>query len=173
MNKTHTEVFCKNCGGFIGEPMKVYGYAGKWCHCLNPQQQENPMKATKELPHTDAQKCCKSLHTSLAMICGCPCHTPHTPSSDWESDFMDFYMERGKYKGRPLGPEQYIAFIHTHIEKAVREEMERIQSVLKGHIMSAVDFAMYCAIGNRFDVDQREKYAREIEEKLITLTNKE
>lgn len=27
---------CATCGGFIGEPGKVYGYAGKWCHCWNP-----------------------------------------------------------------------------------------------------------------------------------------
>lgn len=24
---------CLNCGGLIGEPGKVYGYAGKWCYC--------------------------------------------------------------------------------------------------------------------------------------------
>lgn len=27
------ETSCKKCGGFIGEPGKVYGYAGKWCVC--------------------------------------------------------------------------------------------------------------------------------------------
>lgn len=24
---------CGRCGGLIAEPGKVYGYAGKWCHC--------------------------------------------------------------------------------------------------------------------------------------------
>lgn len=24
---------CTKCGGFIGEPGKAYGYAGKWCDC--------------------------------------------------------------------------------------------------------------------------------------------
>lgn len=27
---------CQACGGFIGEPGKVYGYAGKWCSCIHP-----------------------------------------------------------------------------------------------------------------------------------------
>jgi len=26
---------CGRCGGLIAEPGKVYGYAGKWCHCPN------------------------------------------------------------------------------------------------------------------------------------------
>lgn len=24
---------CTKCGGFVGEPGKIYGYAGKWCQC--------------------------------------------------------------------------------------------------------------------------------------------
>jgi hypothetical protein len=24
---------CQHCGGLIAEPMKAYGWAGKWCHC--------------------------------------------------------------------------------------------------------------------------------------------
>ena len=30
------ETSCTKCGGFIGEPGKAYGYAGKWCHCPVP-----------------------------------------------------------------------------------------------------------------------------------------
>ena len=41
---------CLNCGGAIGEPGKIYGYAGKWCYCP-----ENPISvyrrpASKERP---------------------------------------------------------------------------------------------------------------------------
>ncbi len=28
------ESMCGSCGGLIGEPGKVYGYAGRWCHCF-------------------------------------------------------------------------------------------------------------------------------------------
>lgn len=27
------ESTCGRCGGLIAQPGKVYGYAGKWCHC--------------------------------------------------------------------------------------------------------------------------------------------
>lgn len=27
---------CGRCGGLVPEPMKAYGYAGKWCHCKEP-----------------------------------------------------------------------------------------------------------------------------------------
>ena len=40
-----------------------------------------------------------------------PCH--HEASEEWEKEFMDFYMETGKYAGRPLGPDQYISFIRS------------------------------------------------------------
>lgn len=26
---------CVQCGGFIGEPGKAYGYSGKYCFCAN------------------------------------------------------------------------------------------------------------------------------------------
>ena len=29
---------CTACGGVVGEPGKVYGYAGRWCHCLQDGQ---------------------------------------------------------------------------------------------------------------------------------------
>lgn len=79
-------------------------------------------------PRTDAQKCCEERHTSLAMICGCPCHTT---SSDWATDFMDFYLERGGYKGRKLGPSEYIHYIdsllRTEIANARRDALKSIQ----------------------------------------------
>lgn len=27
------KITCDKCGGFIGEPGKAYGYAGRWCQC--------------------------------------------------------------------------------------------------------------------------------------------
>lgn len=35
---------CQQCGGFIGEPGKAYGYAGKWCHC--PKAALKPVSPT-------------------------------------------------------------------------------------------------------------------------------
>lgn len=32
------EFHCKRCRGFVGEPNKAYGYAGQWCHCLEPMR---------------------------------------------------------------------------------------------------------------------------------------
>ena len=29
---------CMTCGGLIAEPGKVYGWAGKWCHCIRPEK---------------------------------------------------------------------------------------------------------------------------------------
>ena len=31
---------CENCGGLIAEPGKVYGWGGKFCHCLIPRRME-------------------------------------------------------------------------------------------------------------------------------------
>jgi phage terminase large subunit GpA-like protein len=28
-----SDSMCQHCGGLIAEPMKAYGWAGKWCHC--------------------------------------------------------------------------------------------------------------------------------------------
>lgn len=30
------EYNCAKYGGFVGQPYKVYGYAGLWCHCPFP-----------------------------------------------------------------------------------------------------------------------------------------
>ena len=35
-NKDMNEYNCTKCGGFVGEPMKTYGYTGQWCHCIVP-----------------------------------------------------------------------------------------------------------------------------------------
>lgn len=32
-----TEFVCDACGGFVGEPGKACGYAGKWCQCTKQQ----------------------------------------------------------------------------------------------------------------------------------------
>lgn len=42
-----------------------------------------------------------------------------------------------------------------------------LREKLVGKIMSAVDFSMYVAHANNWDVDQREKHAREVEAKLL------
>lgn len=42
-----------------------------------------------------------------------------------------------------------------------------LREKLSGKIMSAVDFSMYVAHANSWDVDQREKHAREVETKLL------
>ncbi len=36
-------MICQTCNGFIGEPGKSYGYAGKWCYCIFP-----PPKVSRE-----------------------------------------------------------------------------------------------------------------------------
>ena len=40
------EFHCERCGGFVGEPMKPYGYAGQWCHCAEPVRPVHPPKVT-------------------------------------------------------------------------------------------------------------------------------
>lgn len=57
---------CTKCGGFVGEPMKAYGYAGKWCHCVEPSK----LTPTNQ---TFIQVC----------TCGqkCPVHGEQTPST--------------------------------------------------------------------------------------------
>ena len=138
-------------------------------------------------------------HTTVAVpeSCGdedCPCHTPTDDSVvDWEKEFdgkfpdglWDCLPDNETYFGEPRSEfEEVKTFIRSlltsqsikhkaEVEKVVREERERIQATLKGHITSAVDFAMYCAKGNQWDVDHRETYAREVEKKLLALTNKE
>lgn len=35
---SYYEFNCARCGGFVGEPMKPYGYVGPWCHCAEPER---------------------------------------------------------------------------------------------------------------------------------------
>lgn len=57
----------------------------------------------------------------------CLCHNPHTPSSDWEREILSKYFV-SRLGGDHVGAQdELIADIHTHIEKAVREENERIK----------------------------------------------
>jgi len=37
------EYNCQRCGGFVGEPMKPYGYAGQWCHCAEPKRPDGEL----------------------------------------------------------------------------------------------------------------------------------
>lgn len=41
------EYNCARCGGFVGEPMKAYGYAGQWCHCAEPKRPEGNLVSVK------------------------------------------------------------------------------------------------------------------------------
>ena len=97
--------------------------------------------------HTDAQKCCKELHTGLAMICGCPCHT----TDEWEEslwvEVMEDYVitaELGHIaKDQKKHKEEMRAhfanlksFIHTEIANARREEREMIRNKIKNLIIA-------------------------------------
>lgn len=59
-------------------------------------------------------------------------------NKDWKKRFMDFYMETGEYKGRKLGPEQYIDFIQSVRDEAVRERdaywADRMIKAFKGEL---------------------------------------
>jgi len=54
------------------------------------------------------------------------------PRPEWEKDFVDFYMERGEYEGRKLGPEQYIEFIEKLLLKTRTAEQERVVGIVVG-----------------------------------------
>lgn len=96
-------------------------------------------------PHTDAQECCekcfdsREAHTvdgvyfppqEFCKQSNCPCHTPHTPSSDWEEDYEivrnRFTVYDTSLHTYVINDEKLKSFIHTHIENARREERERI-----------------------------------------------
>ena len=51
------EFHCARCHGFVGEPMKAYGYAGQWCHCAEPLRPTHQPKinvtTTTTLPLTE------------------------------------------------------------------------------------------------------------------------
>lgn len=64
-----SEGSCCNCGGFIGEPGKAYGYAGKWCYCATPatfrigdttrlsDEMFNAMRTAVQLPQQPLNQC--------------------------------------------------------------------------------------------------------------------
>lgn len=61
-------------------------------------------------------------------------HTCVTPVNEWKIDFMDFYMERGKYEGRRLGHQGYIDFIQNLLTTHSAHLVERIEGMKKeGH----------------------------------------
>lgn len=53
-------------------------------------------------------------------------------NNEWEKEFNDFYYESGKYKGRPLGEQEYVKFISTLLaqtrQDTVREVIEKIHT---------------------------------------------
>ncbi len=62
---------CAKCGGLVAEPMKPYGYAGRFCQCDRPEMpRSNPViTTTSNTEITFIQVC----------TCGrkCPIHDKH------------------------------------------------------------------------------------------------
>lgn len=55
------------------------------------------------------------------------------------------------------------------VREAVKQERERIVRTLKGLLIGTIDFSMYKAIHRKFDVDDREAWAKEKTDAIITL----
>lgn len=49
---------CGKCGGLVPEPMKMYGYSGRYCHCEHPTQ-------------PTGNKVTQSAGTTYIQICTC------------------------------------------------------------------------------------------------------
>lgn len=62
---------CQRCGGLVAEPMKPYGYAGRFCHCPDPIMPKANVYSTNTNGTTFIQIC----------TCGqkCPIHEPPQP----------------------------------------------------------------------------------------------
>jgi len=58
-----SEGTCRNCGGFVGEAGKPYGYAGKWCHCAKPEVWRSKLPTLQDAFAPPQQ--------SLPWQCGC------------------------------------------------------------------------------------------------------
>lgn len=153
---------------------------------------------------TDEQKYCekcepfkgKSCRNKSFYNCDCPCHTPHTPSSEIgeQTDFSETNttaiaflqkcLENGhrlriddieitEYKQeRVVSLRPSPAFIHTQIENA-RRERDEMRSLAQRML-----WGWACTVGrlrahNESSGDSEEKEMHKLEQLLINLTNKE
>ena len=76
---------CLKCGNAVGEPGKVYGYAGEWCHCVDPSLDAYPPVAgfpeIRPTPHLDEWiRELRKNPTSGPIVVMPPSEPPTTPS---------------------------------------------------------------------------------------------
>lgn len=62
------DYYCGKCGGLVPEPMKAYGYAGRYCSCATPT---HPLEAKITIPNTTTHpmKTLKTVEETIKPYC--------------------------------------------------------------------------------------------------------
>lgn len=113
---------CGRCGGLIAEPGKVYGYAGKWCHCPNLDS-DSMLRRAAEARDMEEKRRLADMHDkkrpSLQEWIDSQPKRPPQP----ELTAHDFVVwMRGFFAGRMADPTD------PQLEALLRETLARVRS---------------------------------------------
>lgn len=133
---------CQNCGGLVPEPMKAYGYSGRYCYCPNsrkPMPNENNhkhrwqrlcngdglcecgAKLIEPFPTktSNENKCCDG-ECNHDDCCGkIPENCTHTPTQSWEEDIRDLARD-------PDCHDMLIGVVHSLLSSKEKEVIEEV-----------------------------------------------
>jgi hypothetical protein len=119
---------CGRCGGLIAEPGKVYGYAGKWCHCTNLDTGSIIRRAAEARDAEDRRR--RDMEEKRRLADTYDKKLP--PIHEWiradrlpapELTAHDFVVWlRGFFAGRMANPAD------PHLEALLRETLARVRS---------------------------------------------
>lgn len=110
---------CGKCGGFIGEPGKVYGYAGRWCHCIDLKHASPPIIDLNETIRRVVEQ--KQKKESAKILAERP--KAHPPIDSLLMTPHDFVVwMRGFFSGRTANP------VDAKLEAVLRDALSKVRT---------------------------------------------
>ena len=119
------ESTCGRCGGLIAQPGKVYGWAGKWCHCTTLNTDSifhRDAEEQRRLAAEEKRRLADPYDRKPPTIADWAVEQPKRPPEP-ELTAHDFVVwMRGFFAGRMAEP------VDPHLEALLRETLARVRS---------------------------------------------
>lgn len=113
------ESTCGRCGGLIAQPGKVYGYAGKWCHCTTLDT-DSIIRRAAEARDVEEKRRLADLYDRKPAPGGW-IETKRAPEPELTAHDFVVWM-RGFFAGRMASP------IDPQLEALLRATLARVRS---------------------------------------------
>lgn len=114
---------CGRCGGLIAEPGRVYGYAGKWCHCGTLDSDSMLRRANDARIAEDKRRQAEldDKQRGHALRDWLDSQPKRPPQPELTAHDFVVWM-RGFFAGRSANP------IDPHLEALLRDTLSRVKS---------------------------------------------